>query len=107
MSTQKKTPKIVGLLGKTRDELSTTGPTAWFALFPGSRREGEEWIPDGTKPFRVLIVINRVKTWLTAGDIKALHQLFDENKEDIEAGFQLADLQTERQIQRLQESLEK
>ena len=107
MSTPKKTPKIVGLLGKTRDELSTTGPTAWFALFPGSRREGEEWIPDGSKPFRVLVVINRVKTWLTAGDIKAMLDLFKDNQDDIDAGFALADIQTEQQIERLQKSLEK
>ncbi len=98
MSEKKKPPQIIGLLGKSRDDLSVTGSTAWFSLFPGSRREGEDWIPDGSKPFRVLIVKNRVKTWLEPLDIKAFLKLLEDNKEDVEAGYVLAGIALETRL---------
>ena len=106
MPESKKQPKIVGLLGATRDELSATGNTAWFSLFPGSKRENDEWVPDGTKPFRLLIVKNRVKTWLEALDVKVLLNLLDQFKEDVEAGFELAGFQLEQTMERQKKILE-
>ena len=106
MSSPKKTPTIVGLIGKTRDELSATGNTAWFSLFPGSRREGDDWVPDGSRPFRLLIVKNRVKTWLEAIDVKVLLNLIEENKDDVEAGFALAGIQLEQRLEQQKKLLE-
>lgn len=105
-STKDKDPEIVGLLKKSRDELSVTGSSAWFSLFPGSRREGEDWVPDGSKPFRLLIVKQGHKTWLEAGDIKVLLRLFEENKRDIDAGFAIAHTQLENELERKKKLLE-
>lgn len=93
MSTKKERPVIVGLLKKSRDELSITGSTAWFSLFPGSRREGDDWVPDPTSPPRLLIVSKGQKTWLDAGDLKALEKLISDNREDIDAGYAIAGIQ--------------
>ncbi len=106
MSERKKTPRIVGLLGKSRDELSVTGSTAWFSIFPGSRREGDDWVPDGSKPFRLLCVKNRVKTWFEPLDVKALLNLLEENKADVDAGFMLAGIALESKHEREKKLLE-
>lgn len=104
--TSKSTPEIVGLLKKSRDELSMTGSSAWFSLFPGSRREGDDWVPDGSRPFRLLIVKQGVKTWLEAGDIKVLLKLLEENKKDVEAGYAIAHALLENEIERKKQLLE-
>jgi hypothetical protein len=106
MSTKEK-PRVVGLLTKSRDELSATGSSAWFALFPGSRREGEDWVPDGDRPFRLLIVKQGQKTWLEALDIKVLIDLLEANKKDVEASYILAGVALENQIERLKSIQEK
>ncbi len=105
----KKKPTIVGALGKTRDELSKTGGTAWFSLMTNNSRNtdenikagGPEWIPDPTRPLKVLCVINRVKTWLTATDLKVLETLLDENRDDIEASYMLAGIQARKKAQEI------
>ncbi len=94
----KKKPTIVGALTKTRDELSATGGTAWFSLMTNNSRNtdknikagGPEWIPDPTRPMKVLIVINRVKTWLTAVDLKVLENLLNDNRADLDTSYLLA-----------------
>ena len=97
MST-KKQRTIVGALSKTRDELSATGGTAWFSLMPTNRRNTDaniaagapEWVADPTRPIKLLIVVNRVKTWLTAVDLKVLTNLLSENQEDLETSYSIA-----------------
>ena len=102
----KEQPKeIVGLLKKSRDDLSKTGSSCWFSLFPGSKREGDEWVPDGTRPPRLLIVSKGQKTWLDALDIKVLVQLLEENQADLDAGYILAGIQLEESVKRQQELL--
>jgi hypothetical protein len=107
MSAQKKQPKIVGLLGKTRDELSATGPTVWMSLFPGSKRnESGEWVPDGSRPFKVLFVQKGMKLWLNAIDVKVFLKLIEENKEDVEAGFAIAGVELEDRLEQQKKLLE-
>ncbi len=98
MSSKKK-PTIIGALGKTRDEMSRAGPTAWMALFTGNSRnpnpnwetdKEEEWLPDPNRPLKMLIVIDRVKTWLTALDLLMLQDLMNDNVEDLKASYAIA-----------------
>ncbi len=78
----------------TREQLSRTGDT-WMALFPGSRRNtedniragGPDYIPDPDRVFRILLVQNRVKTWLSARDLKNLLDLYNENEAAIQNDF--------------------
>lgn len=97
--------KIVGLLQKSRDELSKTGSSCWISLFPGSRRDGDEWVPDPLAPPKLLIVSKGQKTWLEALDLKQLETLLAENRDDLDAGYAIAGVFLEKELERKKDLL--
>ncbi len=110
MSAKKKEP-IVGLYSKTRDELTRTGDS-WICLMPSNKRNTdqaiangeEEWIPNPTRPLRLLIVQNKVKTWISALDLALILDIYKDNKDAVDATFAMVG-RREREKSKALESL--
>ncbi len=104
----KKTEPIVGLYNKTREELSRTGDS-WICIMPTNKRNSDEnikagqdeWIPDPTRPLRVLVVQNRVKTWLSGLDFKIILDLYHANKAAIDQNLQIVEALTRKKAEAL------